>query len=351
MTDLAVSKQMESTLISKVGTVTAGFGKALPTMLGPIKACCKYLQDNYPAPKNIYVAGHSLGAALASQFVSAVLLGSYGEELKKDVKGWPWDKATLIAFAQPIPGDPTWAAQFNKISPTSEHYWVAGDLVVEATSSFLGKAIDKGQQCGVQNKLAKIAGCTDNSHEVFVIRGALLRDLKRGQPALPDQVVGISTWGYYESVSKMLAGKPKCYVYPGAATSIVTEANLRSVMDNCNFGPEFDRWLNDVYTRMIADPKSYIGPHFKTTLDERKKQVELAVQQMRKPVAADSTQALENLVGDFKIVNKRLGLENEEQWIYLGMILSTYQQSTLTLKELQTKPPVKTTLEFIPGAK
>lgn len=350
VTDLRAGRQIQSPLVSKVGKVTEGFGEALPTMLGTIKACCKHLHDNYPVPTNIYITGHSLGAALASQFFSAFQLGSYGDELRKDARGWPWEKATLITFAQPIPGDPTWADRINKVAPSAVHYWVEGDSVVEATSSFLGKLIDRGQQCGVQRKLKKPDGCKDNPHEVFVIREALLRDLKRTHPNLLPAVVRDSSWGYYDSLAKVLAGQPKSYVAPGAAVPHpITERNLRAVLDNGHFGPAFHGWLSHVYGRMIADPKSYIGFSFQSNLDKRKTQVDLAVHQMRKQPAADRARALDDLTDDFDIVNKRLGLEKEEQWICLGMVLNAVQKSTLTLRDLQTKPAIKSVLEFRPG--
>jgi len=339
ITDLRAKRQVEKPLISKVGKVTEGFSEALPTMLGTITACCKHLQQNYPTPEHIYVTGHSLGAALASQFVSATLLGSYGDELRNAVKGWPWEKTKLLAYAQPIPGDAAWAAQFNKISPTSEHYWVDGDVVVEASSNRAVRLIiDDGEHCGKQNKLSKVADCVDNVHEVFVIRAALLR----AQPGLSQRIAGITTWAYYDSFSKMIEGQPVSYMYPGAAVPhIVTERNLRNILQNYHFGTEFERWLEQVYARMIAQKSSYIGLKLQKTLDERRRLVLQLVQRIKKPPSDDNVQALDSLVDDFNVINGKLGLSVEEQWIYLGTILSTFQNTTLTLNELNSKPLIK----------
>lgn len=347
ITDLRSGKQIEQPLISKVGKVTQGFAEALPTMLGPIAASCQYLSQKYPAPEHIYVTGHSLGAGLASQFVSAIEQGSYGDELRKQVNGWPWDTATLMAYAQPIPGDPLFAASFDKISPTSMHHWVEGDSVVEATSNtIVGMLIDKGDHVGVQKKLSNMTGCNDNPHEVFVIRDALVRDLSSGNAELSKQLSGNNTWGYYESFSKMLAGQPLSFVYPGApAPKIVTEQNLQPMLQNYNFGPEFDRWLEQVYARMIADKSSYIGFKFQSTLDDRQKLVLDIVEHMRKPSSNDTAQDLENLSNDLKALDGNLGLTNEEQWIFSGMILSRLQKSNLTLKDIQSKPAVNANLE------
>lgn len=346
ITDLRGGAQIEQPLISRVGTVTQGFAEALPSMLGTIAGGCKYLQDKYPAPEHIYVTGHSLGAGLASQFVSAVKQGTYGNEIRNEVPNWPWDKTLLTAYAQPIPGDPTWAANFDKVSPASEHYWVGGDDVVEATSGTLvGLLIDKGEHSGRQNKLNKPDSCNDNPHEVFVIRAALLRDLG-ADSILSKQLGAENTWGYYDSFSQMMAGQQKSYLYPGApACKIVTEANLQKMLQNYNFGPEFDRWLEQVYAGMIVDKSSYIGPHFQSTLDERRQLVLKIANMMRTAPSNDATQELNNLGNDFSLLDGNLGLENEEQWIYTAMILDRIQKSNLSLQELMSNPEINKCLE------
>lgn len=339
ITDLRGMKQVEQPLISKVGKVTQGFSESLPTMLGTITASCKHLEQTYGAPEHIYITGHSLGAGLATQFLSAVMQGSYGDELKQEVKSWPWQNATLVAYAQPIPGDPIWASNFDKLTPTSEHYWVAGDSVVEATSGrIVGMIIDKGEHSGVQKKLEMLSDCTDNPHEVFVIRAALVRDLHLQMKE--------NNWGYYENFSKMLKGQPKSYVIPGtAAPKFITEENLRTILRNCDFSSNLENWLEQSYARMIVDKSSYIGPKFQSTLDERKKLVLDIVSQMRTSPPNDNLANLANLENDYKLVDDTLGLSNEEQWIYCGMILSRVQNSGLTLQELQSKSIINACLD------
>lgn len=347
ITDLRGTTQIDLPLISKVGKVTEGFGESLPTMLGTITACCKYLEQKYPAPEHIYVTGHSLGAGLASQFVSSVIQGSYGDVLRNEVRGWDWGKTTLVAFAQPIPGDPSFAANFDKLSPSSQHYWVAGDAVVEATSNtIVGLFIDKGEHCGIQKKLSPVANCNDNVHEVFVIRNALVRDLSSVDAPLSQQLGQENSWAYYSSVLKMLAGQPESYVYPGApAPRIITEENLKRVLQNYNFGPEFDRWLEQVYARMIVDKSSYIGPKFQSTLDERRNLVIDIAQRMRTASSGDNAADLDGLVKESELIDGNLGLTNEEQWIYCAAILSRLQKTNLTLSELLSKPVIRTCLD------
>ncbi|MBC7998829.1 MAG: hypothetical protein IAF58_12845 [Leptolyngbya sp.] len=347
ITDLRSGKQIVQPLVSKVGKVTEGFAESLPTMLGPITASCKYLEQKYPAPEHIYVTGHSLGAGLASQFVSAIKQGSYGDVLRQEVGSWAWDNATLIAFAQPIPGDPAWAANFNTVSPKSEHYWVSGDSVVEATDSrIVGLFIDKGEHVGVQKKLSEIANCKDNPHEVFVIRAALLRDLASSNAAVSQKLGMENTWGYYANFSKMLSGQSDSYVYPGAsAPKIVNNENLRKVLQNYKLGSEFDCWLEQVYAKMIADKSSYIGFKFQGTLDDRRKLVLDIVEWIRKPPTTDNAQELDTLVKQFELIDGNLGLTDEEKWIYGGLILSRIQKTALTLDELKSRPEIKECLE------
>ncbi|MBP7861161.1 hypothetical protein KA183_05725 [bacterium] len=339
ITDLRGMKQVEQPLISKVGKVTQGFSESLPTMLGTITASCKHLEQTYGAPEHIYITGHSLGAGLATQFLSAVMQGSYGDELRQEVKSWPWQNATLVAYAQPIPGDPIWAANFDKLTPSSQHYWVAGDSVVEATSGrIIGMIIDKGEHSGIQKKLEMLSDCTDNPHEVFVIRAALGRDLHLQMKE--------NNWGYYENFSKMLKGQPKSYVIPGtAAPKFITEENLRTILRNCDFSSNLENWLEQSYARMIVDKSSYIGPKFQSTLDERKKLVLDIVSQMRTSPPNDNLANLANLENDYKLVDDTLGLSNEEQWIYCGMILSRLQNSGLTLQELESKSIINACLD------
>jgi hypothetical protein len=144
----------------------------------------------------------------------------------------------------------------------------------------------------------------------------------------------------------MLANEAESFVYPGApAPSIVTQENLRKVLTTYNFGAEFERWLENVYARMIVDKSSYIGPKFQSTLDERKKLVIEIVERMRKPAAMDNSQELENLANEFALIDGNLGLTNEEQWIYCGLLLSRFQKSNLTMKDLLSKPPMRACLE------
>ncbi len=341
ITDLRSNSQIEKPLLSKVGKVTAGFADSLPTMLGTISAACQYLAAKYPPPEHIYITGHSLGAGLASQFTGALAQGEYGQQLRQEVNSWDWNKAALVAYAQPIAGSPEFAQNFDKLMPNAEHYWVEGDTVVEATENgIVGLLIDKGEHCGKQIKLMPVANCQDNVHEVFVIRDALVRDLAKSQTELASALSQDNSWGYYQTMLKMLDGKADNYVYPGAAApKLVTTENLPKMLQNYAFGQEFAAWLENVYARMIAEKSSYIGPKFQSTLDERKQVVLDLVKRMRQPREIDA------LESEATLLDGNLGLTNEEQWIYCGTILSEIEKANLPLPELLTKPAIKTNLD------
>ncbi len=347
ITDLQGTEQISQPLLSRVGTMTKGFALALPTMLGTIKAACKRIDQAYGAPpQNIYVTGHSLGAALASQFASAALVGNYGDTLRQDLPSWPWHQTHLVAYAQPIPGNPLWSYTYN-LYGSSDSIWVKGDAVVEATSKRIVKWVtDVGEHCGAQIQLKKLDGCTDNPHETFVIRGAILRDASAVRP-LPPEIAGITPWAAFESFSKMLAAQPASYVHPGAAApAIVTEKNLRSVLLGCRIGLEFERWLEEVYTKMITDKSSYRGAHLRSTLEARRLAVLQAIARMK--VLTPSTnhqEALKNLTEDLELIKGELGSEVEEEFICLAMILNYYQKTTLTLTELNGVASIRRCLE------
>ena len=66
--------------ISETGHVSPGFAASVSTMLPTVMVCLEDIQTKKKyAPRTIYVTGHSLAAALAVHFTSAVLLGgTYG---------------------------------------------------------------------------------------------------------------------------------------------------------------------------------------------------------------------------------------------------------------------------------
>ena len=126
--------------ISKTGNVSPGFAASVSTMLPTVMACLKDIQTKitYP-PRTIYVTGHSLAAALAVHFTSAVLLGdTYGYTLSSQdvakcrmtIRTWPWSSTQLVPFALPVVGDYSFHEVFN-LTLASRPVYLSGDPVTQ----------------------------------------------------------------------------------------------------------------------------------------------------------------------------------------------------------------------------
>ena len=113
--------------VSTVGGVDRGFGHAIEYALpGAMQCLAQIAQLRGSAPAQIYITGHSLGAALAQQFASAVLLGNAygprgaGPAMPPELLGWPWPQLKLVTFSAPRAGDYPWAAALGKDALQSE---------------------------------------------------------------------------------------------------------------------------------------------------------------------------------------------------------------------------------------
>jgi hypothetical protein len=102
--------------ISKVGGVARGFSHSMRSILpAAMLALRKVAEIAGGAPSSIFVTGHSLGAALAQHFASAVLAGEEygpsgaGPAMPETLAAWPWRNLKLITFAAPRAGDRQWA--------------------------------------------------------------------------------------------------------------------------------------------------------------------------------------------------------------------------------------------------
>jgi hypothetical protein len=71
-------------------------------------------------PKTISATGHSLGAALAQHFTSAVLLGN--SVMPSSIASWPWKNIKMITFAAPRAGDIQWASTLTTSALQSDFY-------------------------------------------------------------------------------------------------------------------------------------------------------------------------------------------------------------------------------------
>ncbi|MET0405991.1 MAG: lipase family protein [Cystobacter sp.] len=118
VTDMDMNTMVQDPDFSTHGSVCRGFSRAVKTAIPSILAILSHIQaQNGAAPANIYVTGHSLGGALATQFATAMVLGNRhgpdGSNLPGNVDTWPWRNLRLITFSAPVAGGKSFQRQFN----------------------------------------------------------------------------------------------------------------------------------------------------------------------------------------------------------------------------------------------
>jgi Lipase (class 3) len=122
--------------ISETGSVSPGFAASVSTLLPTVMACLKSIQIRKTySPRTIYVTGHSLAAALAVHFTSAVLLGGTygytvpsqsGGKMPDEIRRWPWSSTQLVPFALPVVGGKSFHDVFN-LTLASRPVYLSGD--------------------------------------------------------------------------------------------------------------------------------------------------------------------------------------------------------------------------------
>ena len=150
--------------------------------------------------------------------------------------------------------------------------YVAGDPVVECSKSvsfgdtgaagWAGARLGSGGYTpGTLERLPRPMGARsdENSHEIDLIRAALLGKAQRAQVVLAEGMRNVTPWATYVSFADMLDGRPVSYAAGGAA-NIVTRDNLRRVLTNYRFARHFEAFL-DMLKSAVADPKGYRGYH------------------------------------------------------------------------------------------
>jgi hypothetical protein len=113
--------------VSTIGGVDRGFGHSIVYALPSAFRCMSKLAElRGGAPSAIYITGHSLGAALAQELASSILLGDVygpggaGPGMPAELVGWPWQQLKLVTFSAPRAGDYTWAEALSKNALDSE---------------------------------------------------------------------------------------------------------------------------------------------------------------------------------------------------------------------------------------
>ncbi len=133
ITDLGynrLSSGQGGAVISTIGRVHRGFAQSMRSILPRLMHCLGKAADlkSGASPTNIYVTGHSLGGALAQNFVSALLQGNRygpnatGSALPARLRGWPWTRVKLVTYGAPRVGDETFARALTATALQSEFF-------------------------------------------------------------------------------------------------------------------------------------------------------------------------------------------------------------------------------------
>ncbi|HEY1960212.1 MAG TPA: hypothetical protein VGH28_31600 [Polyangiaceae bacterium] len=108
--------------ITAIGSVCRGFSRSMESMLPAVFLALEKISElaGGAPPRNVFVTGHSLGAALAQHFTSAILLGD--SPVPAALSAWPWQTIKLITFAAPRAGDTQWAQTLTEDRLQSDFY-------------------------------------------------------------------------------------------------------------------------------------------------------------------------------------------------------------------------------------
>lgn len=188
VTDLAYATYCDNHFISSKSQSSSGFAISMQGMLPTILKCLDKIHlAKKKKPSEIYVTGHSLGGALATHFVSAVVQGNgYGyipsdmrlNKMPSNVQTWPWRDTKLITYGAPWVGDREFETEFNNNFKGNARRVVLGNDIVakpphRTSSSSLGILCPltiHGLPDGVTNFANRGSLC----HEPYLIRRALI---------------------------------------------------------------------------------------------------------------------------------------------------------------------------------
>ncbi|HEX2733271.1 MAG TPA: hypothetical protein VHM70_16785 [Polyangiaceae bacterium] len=298
VTDMSSSPVSNATDKAFVGGLgAAGMVHALQLCFPAIVAALREIARSAgEPPTNIHVAGHSLGAALASTLCAALTLtksASAADAPGKQVRtgalaAWPWDAMQGWFYALPPTGTKEFCFSFLTSGIRTTAPYCDGDMVVECSNSigtfdtgmggkFGWVAGSGGYTAGTLEKLPKPAGAAsgENPHEIYLIRAAIIHKL--GKLNVSGPVRDAQPWGIFDTFRDVLDGRSQNFRGGGAPPSIgtLTRHNLRAVLQNYRFAHHLEIFLG-MLGDVVSNKGAYIGKHFASTLLQLKENVELA---------------------------------------------------------------------------
>lgn len=149
--------------VSREGRICRGFGRAIVTHLESISTVLNKIDSERGTPDRIFITGHSLGAALATCFTSAVRCGNYGAEMEGAIADWPWEDLHLMPISAPSVGSKDFKKAFEDAVPNIHRFYVKGDVVTLSP---------KASHVGEEIKLPKLLDI--NPHEPMSVRASLV---------------------------------------------------------------------------------------------------------------------------------------------------------------------------------
>jgi Lipase (class 3) len=197
VTDFDLFKLVEDKDISALGSVCRGFGTSLKTMLPTVlKAIEDIASQKGEPPRAIYVTGHSLGAALACHFTSAMVCGTKygprgaGTAMPDAVKGWPWSSIQLVTFSSPVVGGKTFQHRFDR-SIGSRRVWLDGDPITSERRHYMVGLPYWVRRRDEDDLKSKTVLVKRSSHEPYLVRRNLILSELKDMPAGTGTLTGV----------------------------------------------------------------------------------------------------------------------------------------------------------------
>jgi hypothetical protein len=135
-----------------------------------------------------------------------------------------------------------------------------------------------GYSAGALDRLPRPHGAheSENSHEIYLIRMALVAKATAARELIPQAIREARPWATYVSFKDLLDGRAvSCG--PGNLAPIITRENLRTTLSNSRFARHFDAYL-EMLKGTVADPRSYRGYHQDQTYRLAGERVALALE-------------------------------------------------------------------------